>query len=585
MAKRKAPKSIERSDEEKRLREFVSEFLADWRADEDFRKNSREDNDFYDGNQLTQEEIEVLEERGQPPVVINRIKPKMDAIFGMQEAMRVDTKAYPAGQREQEAEAVSEFFRTVEDDNDFDDHESLAFEDISICGRGWYEIGKKWDGLQSRHFVRRAYCEDIVPDRRAREMDLSDAKRVHKTVWMDLADAQAMFPKQAAKLAMAANDKALDLASDPENNRKKPDQYAADGPLITRKDLNEFVNQKAQRVRVVTTYYRELVPKRFFFHAKLPGGSLDVTKASDLEIKTLRAAHPDGQLISQMDKSLHSLTFTWNAELEHLRDLRSYDPEAKFPFIMMEGYRERNSTVPYGLVRQMKDPQREVNKRRSKHLHLITMRQTVFERGAFQNPDTAREEVQRPDGWIELQPGSFGKFQVQSNLELSQAHFLLLQTATQEIDSAGVTRELEGRSGASSGRDFQLRQQQAVQGIRKLISNLRSGRRRVGFYLFDEFRRENPELELTKLDIIVEEAPDTLNLQQETFDKLANLAEKGVVPPDFLDLLIEVSSLEPAMKKRFLERLEQRAQAQAQLMAAQAAAAGGGAPPGAGGVQ
>jgi hypothetical protein len=570
------PQDPAAAEAEKRLREFTAGFLADWRADEQFRKGMREDNDFYDGNQLSQEEREILQERGQPPVTINRIKPKLDAIFGMQDGMLVDTKAYAEGDREQEASDISEFFRRVEDDNDFDDKESLAFEDLCIAGRSWYKIGKRWDGLKSCHYIKKACTEDVVPDRNSREVDHSDAKRVHETVWMDLDDAQAMFPDSADKLAQSANDDAMKREVD-SDRRVKPDQYAAAGPALTAGDIRVFADNKARRVRIVTTYYRTLTPRRYFYAANIPAGSIDITDMPEKDLATTRATYPNGQVVTQMEKKLHSYTFTWNAELEHLKDIREYDKDAKFPLIMMEGYRERNTSVNYGLVRQMKDPQREVNKRRSKHLHLISVNQTISEKGAFVNAQQAKEEVQKPDGWIELNPNSMGKFQTKNNLDLSQAHFMLLQQAVQEIDAAGVPRELEGRSNADSGRAFQLRQQQAVQGIRKLVSNLRSGRRRVGYYLLDEWNFENQNEAVQKYDILVEEAPDTLNLQQETFGKLISLAEKGMIPQGFLDLLIEVSDLDPAMKKKFLDRMQAMQQAQLQALAAQQQAAGGGA--------
>lgn len=583
MAKKKTEKPESRlpSEEDKRLREFTQEFLADWRADSEFRKNSKEDNDFYDGKQLSQEEIETLEERGQPPVTINRIKPKLDAIFGMQQAMRVDTKAYPAGEREVEAQELSEFLRRIEDDNDFDDAESLAFEEICVAGRAFYEIGKKWDGLSSRHFVKKAFLEDVTPCRKSRLADLSDAKRIHQSVWMDLDDAQALFPHAKEQLRHSADEKALDLAADPENRRVKPDQYRQG--VVGRDDLREFADLKNRRVRIVKTYYRTQEPRRFYFHAQLPSPA-DVTDLDAKSFETLKAAHPNGHVVTQPDKKLHCYTFTWNAELEHIKDIRNYDPEAKFPFVMIEGYREKNGQVPYGLVRQMKDPQREVNKRRSKSLHLISVNRTIFEEGTFKNPGAMKDEVQKPDAWIEVLPNMGGKFQLQNNLDMGATHFQLLQQATAEIDAAGVSKELEGRSGASSGRDFQLRQQQAVQPIRKIVSNLRSGRRRAALYLMDEFNQEHPDLALQKHDVVVEEAPDTLNLQQETFDKLAGFAEKGIVPPGFVQLLLQASNLDPAMKKKFNELFEAQKQAQMAALQAQAQVGAAGAVP-SGGVQ
>lgn len=558
------PRKSKKQSQYEELSQYKADFLADFRADSAWRKNATEDAEFYDGNQLTNEEKEVLKQRGQPAVVINRIKPKLDAIFGMQTAMRVDTKAFPTGDREQEAEFVSEYFRSIEDDNDFDDAESLAFEDQCIQGRGWYRLGKQWDGLKSRHQVKRAFPEDVVPDRYCRLSDLSDAKRIHETVMMDLDDAKALFPSYADKLDAAVGEgfQGDDMDAE-EHYRVRPDQYKSGVLPMDNRDYQDFVDPKQKRVRVVTTYYRTLEPLKLYFHPALPE-PMDLSEMDSKGLETLKLTYPEGQEVSQWVKKLHACTFCWNTKLEHKTDIRPYDQDAKFPFVLVPGYVERATSVHYGLVKQMKDPQREVNKRRSKLLHILNVNQVRAQKGAFDDPQNARAEFAKPDGFIEINPGF--EVEVDKNLDLSQAHFMLLQQATKEIDDSGVRSEIEGKAtGSSSGREFQLRQQQASQGIRKLVSNLRAARRRVALYFLDEFLKEHPDLALTKYDVLVEEAPDSLTLTSETFDQLVALANNGLpIPPD---MLIEVSPLPSNVKAKFLERMQQQMAMQAQLAA------------------
>src|SRR5690606_41123084 len=54
------------------------------------REKCQRDRDYYDGYQLTDEEINTLTQRGQPVVVFNRIAPKVDAVLGFERRMRVD---------------------------------------------------------------------------------------------------------------------------------------------------------------------------------------------------------------------------------------------------------------------------------------------------------------------------------------------------------------------------------------------------------------------------------------------------------------------------------------------------------------
>jgi hypothetical protein len=128
-AKKYAKMTADERAEERLLKDMRSEFLADWRADKVWRKEKTKAEDFYDGDQWTDEELEELKRRGQPEVTANRIKPKVDAISGMQMAMRVDTKAFPKGLRDfSKANHISAVLKHVEQTNDFDDLENDEFE-------------------------------------------------------------------------------------------------------------------------------------------------------------------------------------------------------------------------------------------------------------------------------------------------------------------------------------------------------------------------------------------------------------------------------------------------------------------------
>lgn len=561
MAKAKKQKA-DSAEQDRVLRRFKHEFLLDYRAESKWRRDAKEDGEFYDGKQWTEEESQKLRDRGQPDVTINRIKPRMDAIHGIQQALRVDTKAFPVFDKENEALAVSEKLRAIENDNDFDQQESLAFEDQTITGRGWYKMGKRWDGLKSRHSVKRAFNEDIVKDRNAREEDLSDCKRLSETLMTELEDAKALFPEAAEKLDMVCDDKLNDFGAEL-NKQHRPDQYAGTEYKFSQEDYDSFADRERRQIRLVTTYYRSQVPSQFFYHAEVKE-PVDVTKMDDKSIETLQATYPGGEIVTQWTKKLNSITFAWNCVLEHKKDIRPHDEEAKFPLVFVPGYTERTTRQNYGLVRQMKDPQREVNKRRSKLIHLMTVNGMIYQDGAFDKPEEARQEFAKPDYWIKKNPGF--EVSIEKHLDVSQTHYLMLQTATQEIDNAAASKEVEGRgNSSSSGREFQMRQQQATQTIRKLFSNLRAARRRVALYFLDEILNESPELKeaATKYDIIVDEAPESLNLNSETFEQLISLANNAKVALP-MDMIIKVSPLAANVKKEFIDRMKQQQEQQAQ---------------------
>jgi hypothetical protein len=75
--------------------------------------------------------------------------------------------------------------------------------------------------------------------------------------------------------------------------------------------------------------------------------------------------------------------------------------------------------------------------------------------------------------------------------------------------------------------------------------------------------RENPVEEID-VDIVLEEAPDMVTLETETFDQVVNIATSmpGSVPPD---ILIELApGLRRDVKDRILKKLEEQSQQQSQ---------------------
>jgi hypothetical protein len=563
------------TEEQKKLRRLKSDFVQDFQAEKEWRDDKEEYGNFYDGDQLSAEEKNVLEQRGQPNVVINRIKPKIDAIIGIQEALQVDTKAYPSGDREEEVEIVSEELRRIEDGSDFDAEESLVFEDQLIDGRGWLKAFKEFDGIEGVDRVKHVANDKIVLDRYCSEEDrrtgdLKTAKRLHETTWLDLEDASEMFPKAKDQLEEAIRhpEMGAPMVGD-KLQEANPDQYAQPGGAQSAdsdlSDLATFVDDKKKRLRLVTSYYRTPKVTKYIKHS---GGTANVTGNSEADTNKMLDTLEGATFWTETSWQLNSCTFAWNVILEEKKDIRPYDKQGKYPLFMVPAYVTRDKKrKPYGLVKQLMDPQREVNKRRSKMLHLLNTNQLWYEDGAFEDVNKAAKEMSKPDGKVAYRK----EFKVDrvTHGELAQAQFQLLQESKGEVDTSGVSQEIEGHSRATSGRDFQLRQQQAMQSIRKLFVNLRAARKRIGYYLLDEILYRNPELQLKKVDLVIEEAPDTINIMSETFDTLASLAKGGLPIP--MDMLIESSPLQTNKKKEILEKVKEQEAQQAQMQAMMAA--------------
>lgn len=611
------PKKSQSEEDEKLLKDVKSRFMRAFRAKEPWIKEKRKWSEFYDGHQWTEEEKQTLRERNQPDVVINRIKPKIDSIIGMELAMPVNTRAYPRASNSinkfEEAKHISEALRKIEHDSNFDTVENHAFGDQIIDGLAWYETSLTWDGLDAETRTIKLDNEDVFEDPDAKKPDLSDAKDISKSKWMHLEDAIELWAeaKEDLEALVLHPQHFIDELIDPHFD-KRPDQYKG-APEAAQYLETHFVDKKLKRVRITQTYYRTPYKESFLTAPDL-GEVIVLSEVGDEKFqKKAEEMFKDAIVWHQIRYKLHSCIFAWNRLLEKKLDIRAYDPKAKFPITMVPGFRDR--TKPnryYGPVAQMMDPQKEVNKRRSKMLHILNSNQLIMEDGAVKNVEEARRELAKPDGVIVVQGNANQyRFEVHKQTDIAASQFQLLQESKVEIDQVGVRSEIEGQSRATSGRDFELRQQQAVQSLRQLLSNLRDARRQVAELWLDDIQQywtaemfvkltDDPNSEgivlnqkvtdpitgetqvlndvsVGKYDIIIDESPESINLESENFEQILKLAEIGAKTGQLVpfDMIVELSPF--PNKKKLLERLleqQQQRQQQMQMLALQAQAAG-----------
>ena len=156
------------------------------------RQESELHRDYYDNKQLTDEQIQTLESRGQPPVVDNKIKDKIDTLLGMEIEVRTDPKAFPrTPAHEGAAEAATDAIRFVADNNFLPQIKSEVGGNLFIEGTGSSAVTINRKGnveikhiMWDRHFF----------DPHSRKKDFSDAKYEGEAIWMDLDDAKRKYP-------------------------------------------------------------------------------------------------------------------------------------------------------------------------------------------------------------------------------------------------------------------------------------------------------------------------------------------------------------------------------------------------------
>jgi hypothetical protein len=171
--------------------------------------------------------------------------------------------------------------------------------------------------------------------------------------------------------------------------------------------------------------------------------------------------------------------FSGNMELTEQIDSPYVDEKGK-PINPIEAIsanidRENNR---FGEVRYWIDLQDELNHRRSKFLHLNSVRQTAARRGAITDVPALKRELAKADGHVEYD-GEKGDFEVLPTGNMSDAQVLLYQDSKRELDAVGFNAQLSGeRQGDLSGRAITNLQNAAINELSSLYNNLTSWEKR-----------------------------------------------------------------------------------------------------------
>lgn len=389
----------------------------------DARKLAERDADYYHNKQLTSAEKAALKKRGQPEIVINRIKRKIDFLVGVEKSQRVDPQALPnTPKHEDDAAGATMALRYVADSEDYDKLRSAAWRNMLVEGCGGISVRIEERRGELYVSLNRIPWDRMFYDPHSSESDFGDAAYKGIVTWMDYDDAAAKYHDKDQ----------LDIL-DATLSSPNPHDTFDDKPKI-----KVWADSKRKRVRIVQIWLKR--DEQWYWAEFTRGGILK-----------------GGPSPYVTDKG-----------------------ESDCELIFQSAYVDRDNNR-YGVVREMISPQDEVNKRRSKALHLLNVSQIFYRNGAVDNIEDTRREVARPDGTVMINGSANNPldhdFKVITGIDLAAAQLGLLQEAKNEIDLMGPNGTMLGDktqgSAAASGKAIIASQQGGMMEMGDLIDNLR----------------------------------------------------------------------------------------------------------------
>lgn len=520
------------------------------------------DHDYYDGIQWTQDEINALGKNGRPVITNNRIKPKIDAIIGLCIQLHTDPKAYARTPKHNvDADAVTDVLKYIADKSDMRRLTGELAKDLSIYGlsvlKTLYKLNKKNEVEIS---IKRVPWNRFFYDPYSQRNDFADARYMGEVSWVDIEDAKATYP---------GNDELI------EASMNMSDMYISD----TYDDTGRIAwcDKNRRRIRIVECWYKK--GEEWY--------QCIFTRA--------------GFLLEPIPSKLVN---EWGD---------TYKPYSPISLhIRRDGCR-------YGLVNQLRSLQDELNKRRSKALDFAISRKARISSRFEGREDEFKERLQDPAGIIVAERDEFDLI---PNSEFSQGQFALLNESKNEIEASGVDAGVLNLGDRASAKSLQARLSASNTQFVPFIEALSTQQRFIYEIVWQSIRQywteekwirvtddaqntkfvalnrqvtnrdlavnqdpsltDNPDPYLDEpsgelinnvsemeIDIIIDQAPDSISVQQEQYQQLLELFgplvnNNPTLQPIVLELLIQSSMLRD--KDKLLKGLKS---AQEQLAPAQ----------------
>lgn len=540
------------------------------------------DEDFYDHIQFTEEELAILAERGQAPLVFNLIHTSVNWVLGTQRRAPMD---YRVLSRKKEgiasAERKTQLMKHVDDTNHFDHESALAFASAVKAGMGWLEGGQGNDEDGTKVMARSESWRSMLWDSTSIRYDLEDARYLMRVKWIDYDIAMGLWGHRGAVVDRSLQTSTSGLYMLDDLGDEAMDHQEIEHFNAYSKGSRGVHSALRDRVRVIEVWYKAMVPDATIIKGGQFNGELfDPWSPGHIEEYNAGRAF----LSTRPRQIMHCALMTDSGLLDIRRSPYRHN---RYPFTPVWGYRRSRDGMPYGMIRGIRDIQRDLNARAAKALHHLSTTRVILEEGAVSDIEELRNEAARPDAVLTYKKG-FAPPVIGAERDIAAAHIELMSRDAMMIQQVGgITDENLGRrTNATSGKAIMARQDQGQLASSQFFDNLRMSRLIHGekqVTLIEQFYSEEDEFRITdargnpdfvaindgakenaiahfKADFIIGEEDWRASFRQAQAEQLLDLAGKlAATAPmavvGMLDLIVE--ALDVPKRDELVKRIRQ----------------------------
>lgn len=585
-------------------------------------KEIKKDFEFAMGKQWDSADVQTLYNAGVKALTINKIKPMIKLITGIERQSRSDYKAFPEGTEDELLSEIStRLLKNVAKQSRLKHKISDQFKDAMIGGVCYIEpyIDYTQDLLNGEMKFRKVEAKRVLFDPSSEEYDLSDGKYLIKlTLGLSKDDLLMLFPnkkKEIEKIDVGTidttegDDDILQLRDYPSAGSSDVDSdlEASEGTY----DLIEYYYKNAYEVHYVVSRTQGVIfeteveqeARTFIATQQIPDASIVTKRTNEIRLKQVVGK-------TEMTDERHTTYPRWKV----------------YPIIPLFAERTTNEMTDseytiQGIVRGLRDLQEEYNKRRTqelRHLNSSVNSGMFIPKDALDttNKKNLKEFGSTPGVRIYYDPAKTGGASPDSwkinPTPLSQGHAQLALENAQDIkEASGVNPDLLANDSQSqSGRAILLKQRQGLVMVQESLDNYQQTKEILGRFILsqlgevytiesalqvlgDGFIKENfrkpvfdalgdpqldpngqlqtePDMEMAKL-VINKVLTDSsigkydVTIGEGTFNETIQMASfmtlmemAGKGIPIPPDVLVEESLLSPGQKEKIIKSIDQQ---------------------------
>ena len=550
-----------------------------------WREEAVENYDFVCGNQWTSGEEALLDEEQKPHLTINHVLPIVNLLSGMERQNRTDIKVFPRkGGMRILSDVFTALIKHAVDLCDGDTEQSMQFVDGVIAGKGWLatDISYEEDVINGDFVMTRRSPFDIYEDPNSNKYDLNKtAKFIIDCHWGDKEQIKLMYPKYGDDIEKYVNDPQDEDARDTAGR-------------ITKKSDKEDKDFTKYNYRLKDVWWKSYKRQLYLIN----GINLSFTPVHDSQKKVLKIVlekerrlaeqerrRPRFRTVERIIPVLHLTVMLGDIILEDHED--PYNGMTLYPIQRFCPY--YFDGVPFGVVKGLKDPQKEINKRTSQILHILnsTANTGWIMKDGDGDEDVIREEGSKPG--VVIKYNNVPPTKIKHN-PMPEGHFILKQDEEANIKKiSGLNPDIMGQGDkrTDSGVAILRRQRQGATISEPLYDNFRLTQRTFGKTLIEMIRHSNvyskeevaqimqeekQEIDINQLykamksftvghyGYKVETKPNVPTMRMANLEMLMQMAQAGLPIP--MDVIIEQSDL--PNKEEIVQRVRQEAERAAQ---------------------